>query len=121
MKKMVIVLMVTMVSSNSCAFDDLQATTRTIVNEEPTTFLDASSLVNEDSYQEDEVQGIDEYDQNVTDNVIPPKISQAEVMFKEMLGAVLVRYISLREVAREYFTEAKNVVMQWYQKIVNAK
>lgn len=118
MKKMAIVLMVTMVSSNSSAFDDLQSTPHTILNEESTTFLDAGSLVNEDSYQENEVQGINEYDQNVTDNVMSPKVSTAEAMFKEMLGAALVRYISLREIAREYFNEAKNVLMQWYQKIV---
>lgn len=121
MKKMVIVLMAAMVSSNSSAFEDLEATSHTIITEEQTTFLDASTPINACSYQEEDVQGIDEYDQNVTDNVTPPKVSTTEAMFKEMLGAVLVRYISLREVAREYFTEAKNVVMQWYQKIVNAK
>ena len=118
MKKMVIVLMVTMISSNSSAFEDLEATPHTIVNEEPAAFLDASSPIDENSYQEDELQGIDEYDQNVTDNVTSPKISAAEAMFKEMLGAMLVRYISLREIAREYFTEVKNVLMQWYQRMV---
>jgi hypothetical protein len=118
MKKIAIVLMFVMVSSNSIAFEDLQATSHTILNDQPTTFLDTTELINEYSSEKDNERDIEEYDQNITDKAISPKVNRAEAMLKEILGTLLVRYISLRETASAYLKEAQNAIIQWYHRIV---
>lgn len=117
MKKIAIILMITLVSKSN-AFEDLQSTKYT-VTESCGTFLDAASPYIEE--YEDENNGLlhlDEYDQSITDNVTPPKVSTGEAMLKEALGALLIRYISLRETARIYLREFKNMLAQWYHNII---
>lgn len=129
MKKMAMILVMAMVSSNSYASEDIEL------------FLDANASIDEYSdeytyelynainneeiaeilYEEDLAEAIDEYDQNVTDNVAPVQVSSAEVLFHQAMGALLVHYINLRESAREYFEEAKNLLIQWYHSIIKAK
>ncbi len=67
---------------------------------------------------EEDSQDLQEYDQHITDNVKPSKISQGEALLREMLGALLVRYILLKEKASDYFQDFKNVVTHWYHTFV---
>jgi hypothetical protein len=120
MKKILIIMMLTLVSSNY-AFEDLQSTTTYKKEEQKNTFLDATSpRIEEYEDVHNSLSHIDEYDQAITDNVTPPQVSPAEAMFKEALGALLIRYISLRETARTYFTQFKNVLVQWYHTIIKS-
>lgn len=116
MKKIVITLIICLVTTGN-AFEDLQSTPH-VKEEQSVTFLDASSslLTYEDT---SDLDHLSEYDQNVTDNVTPPKVSSAEAMLKEALGSLLIRYITAREVARAYFKDFSNKVAQWYHNITN--
>lgn len=118
MKKMLMVMIFTLVSNNY-AFEDLQTTKIYKKEEQANTFLDASSpRIEEYEDMDNGLSHLDEYDQNITDNIIPPKVGAAEAMFKQALGALLIRYISLKETARIYFIEVKNVLAQWYHTII---
>jgi len=108
-----------MLVSNNYAFEDLQATTTYNKEEQKNTFLDASlPLIEEYEDMHNGLSLLDEYDQSITDNVTPPQVSAAEALFKQALGALLIRYISLKETARVYFTEFKNVLAGWYHSII---
>lgn len=124
MKKMLTVVMVTLIS-NSSAFEDLQSTApmHEQLQAQPTNLLDASLPIAQEYLEEEEdtLQNIDEYDQNISDNIIPTKIGNAEALFKEALGALLVRYMSLKEIARTYFEEVKNRLTKWYHNLTNAQ
>ena len=78
-------------------------------------FLDAAR--DEYSYGEDQ-NDIDEYDQNICDDVCPPKISPAKALLTELLGSMLIRYIAMRELARGYFQDIKDVLAKWYNSII---
>jgi hypothetical protein len=132
MKKMMIILIVALGSSKSSAdnaFEDLQSTPHEDVYEciDNTCFLeiaadDESVTINrtvEEQGNQDEVvvtqqDQLDEYDQNVSDNVQPPKISAAQQMLARVFGELLVRYINMKELARVYFHEVKDVLAKWY-------
>lgn len=117
--KKTLIMMMIILTSNNYAFEDLQATITYKNEEQNNTFLDASSPLVEE--YEDTYTGLshlDEYDQSITDNVTPPKVSLAEAMFKQALGSLLIRYISLKEAARMYFTEFKNILARWYDNII---
>ncbi|HLC06826.1 MAG TPA: hypothetical protein VJJ26_01435 [Candidatus Babeliales bacterium] len=115
MQKMLMVLMVALVSSNSSAFEDLRSTPKETFRAQNERFLDAADqVVDEYTHKEDALENIDEYDQNVTDNVQPPTISPAKALLTEILGSLLVRYISMRETMRIYFQDLKQVLNKWY-------
>ena len=118
--KKIIILIVTFISPNSNAFEDLQSTPPVLALEQQSTFLDANSEDFASMYtpREDLLPNIDEYDQNVTDNVTSPTISSTEAFIREFLGALLVRYINVRETARIYYKEIKDMFMQWYHSII---
>lgn len=123
MKKIVLIAIIILISSKSYAFEDLKSVSRMPKLENNTTFLDADSLENGYDNQHDyamdkDMQDIEEYDKNVSDNVIPPKISKAEALCKEMLGVLLIRYINMRENMKTYFRSAKTALMQWYHRII---
>jgi hypothetical protein len=123
MKKTLFVLMVSLVSSNSSAFEDLQSTPKTELPRCESCFLDVDNKQTDKYTQqlsERQEQDLDEYDQNVTDNVKPPKVSNAQAMFKEIMGSLLVRCIALRELAQVYFKEFKETFARWYHNIIKA-
>ena len=123
MKKIVIFLVVALVSSNSRAFEDLRSTPTRSISEcqDNDHFLDiAGQPADEYNHTEEMQQDIDEYDQNVSDNVQPPTISPAKEMLARVLGSLLVRYISMREIARAYCKEFKDIIAKWYGSIVKA-
>ena len=134
MKKMVIAFIVALASGNSNAFEDLQSTPPTLqFNEKRTFFLDANSeeaieyMQQEEREKEsqvlvhEELENIEEYDQNITDNVTSPKVSTAEAIIRQALGELLIRYISLKEAASVYFAEIKDAFFKWYQNMVKAQ
>ena len=117
MKKMFIVLMVALISGNSSAFEDLVATPQNsfLDNQESPRFLDATEQsIDEYAHTQDSLQDIEDYDKNISDNVQLPKISPAKELLAKVFGELLVRYISMREIARIYFQEAKDVLNKWY-------
>jgi hypothetical protein len=117
MKKIVVALMITLISNSNNAFEDLQATTHTR-QEKCNTFLDAATLIEESQDENNTLQLFDEYDQSISNHVTPPKVGKAEAVLKEAFGALLVRYISLREVARIYFKEIKDALTNWYHNTI---
>jgi hypothetical protein len=119
MKKILVILMATLVSSNSSAFEDLQSTPKKSLHRDKNSFLDASSkAIDEYAFQGNNQQALDEYDQNVTDHVKPPKMCAAEILFKEMVGSLFVNYLHMKELARIYFQEVKDVLSKWFTTIV---
>jgi hypothetical protein len=135
MQKMMIVLMVSLGSSNSNAFEDLQSTPKKsyeCVNNN--SFLEQNSqmrsavIVDEYSNKEDgvevvgivEVDDVDDYEQAISNDVQPPKISAAQQMLAKVFGELLVRYISMREIARVYFHELKAALNNWYSKYITS-
>jgi len=125
MKKIVLIAIVLLISSKSNAFEDLTSVSRMPTLENHTTFLDSDSLEDDLRNHHSDyatsrnmLEDIEEYDKNVSDNVTPPKIGKAEALFKEMLGVLLIRYISLRENMQTYFRNAKAVLAQWYHRII---
>ncbi len=116
MKKTLIVLMVALVGSTSNAFDDLTATPKkSLQPQETSRFLDTTEQpVDEYSHKEDSFQDVEEYDQNISDNVQSPKISPAKELLAKVFGELLVRYISMREMARIYFQDVKDALNKWY-------
>jgi len=123
MKKIMLVLMISLVSSDSSAFEDLQSTPRTALPRCESSLLDIDNKQTDEYVQQisdRQEQDTDEYDQNVTDNVKPPKISTAELMLKQMIGALLIRYTALKELAGVYFKEFKDILAGWYQAIIKA-
>jgi len=120
--------MVALVGSNSNAFDDLVATPKRSLKPQKTArFLDATEqpideythtdeYTHKDEYahKEDSIQDVEEYDQNISDNVQLPKISPAKELLAKVFGELLVRYISMREIARIYFQEVKEALNKWY-------
>lgn len=113
MKSLVMILIVGLVSSSN-AFEDLHSTPKEIFRTQNEHFLDAADRMDELIYKEDTENNLDEYDQNITDNVQSPKISFAKALLTEMLGSLLVRYITMRETARIYFHDFKEVLNKWY-------
>lgn len=88
------------------------------------TDLDLDKFCGGDEYgytkdmMEEDSEDLQEYDQHITNNVKPSKISQGEALLREMLGTLLVRYILLKEKASDYFQDFKNVVMDWYHAFI---
>jgi hypothetical protein len=138
MKKMIIAFMVALVSVNSNTFEDLQSTPPTLQFDQHNVFLEANTSAGEEAIEyaqneeekekestavviDEESENMEEYDQNVTDNVNAPKISNAEALIRQALGELLIRYISLKEVASVYFAEIKDAFFHWYQNIVKAQ
>lgn len=138
MKKIAIALIAALMSNNSSAFQDFQSTPRTLAPEQEVRFLETHADINryvpideytdqdeymdQDKYVEydDRLKDLDEYDQNITDNVASPKIGTAEAFLREVLGSLLIRYISMRETARLYCKEVKDILIQWYHRIIKA-
>jgi hypothetical protein len=56
------------------------------------------------------VDEMDEYDQDMSDTIQPPKISYAQALCADIVGSVLIRYIAIREKTRLCFNEFKNFV-----------
>ncbi|HSC24617.1 MAG TPA: hypothetical protein VLB80_00165 [Candidatus Babeliales bacterium] len=111
MKKMIIVLIITLVSSQNKAsvyYPELQ----TKNNNSKNCFLDASQM-DEYGHNNDE-SCLDEYDQHVCDDVQPPKISAAKALLTEILGSALVRYIILREWINGYCRKIKGIISAWF-------
>jgi len=121
MKKMLILIITLLSVNKSCAFEDLVSTPRHYNNsKENISFLDADSSENDRDVTRTVQNVYDEYDQAISDNTNPPKISNTQALLAEVAGALLVKYISLREKARVYFQDIKNVLTQWYHSIIKA-
>jgi len=115
MKKMVIILAVTLASNTSNAFQGNQLAQKENVQKYNTNRFD-----DEYNNNQSDQQDIDEYDQYVCDDVQPPKVSKAEALLKEMLSFVLVRCIAMREIGTVYFKELKDLVNKWLSVWVKA-
>lgn len=109
--------------SDHSALQDFQSIPISIEKEkESARFLESLTTKNETSaylQQEDEVDNIADYDQNITDNVKPPVIGPVQAMCQELLASLLIRYIIMREAAHNYFQTAKNMCSQLCHKITN--
>jgi hypothetical protein len=119
MKKTIIVSVVVLVSTVSNAFQGsqlIQQDSRYAQNEN--RFLDAAAGP-QDEYEvnQHDCDMMNEYDQNVCDGVQPPKISAAKALLTEMLGFVLIRYITMREALRIYYKDIQESLSKWFNSI----
>jgi hypothetical protein len=128
MKKIAIVLGVTLIGSANHGFYGSQLIQREYDEYTQPQFLDASNpndeyvYVNIDGDQAIEVivdvvdiqSDVAEYDQHICDEVTPPKVSATEAWIKEMLGFVLVQYITLKEITHAYCQEIKQTLQKWF-------
>lgn len=121
MKKGLLIIFVMVTVDNYGFLGDFQSKPLIFKQEEPVTFLEADainkSIPRADFQQEDEI--MDEYDQNITDNVKPPVISPLQAMCQELLAGLLIRYIIMREMTYTYLERVKNTITQWYHKIID--
>lgn len=114
MQKIFIVLTLLTISTQSNAFSDLQATKRISINRNNERFLDTSVMpIDEYTYSDNELAE-EEYDQNVSDNVQPPKICPAKELLARMLGSLLVHYLNMQHWAHQHFQEFKDMLASWY-------
>lgn len=114
MKKMLMALTIVLVSTQGRAFNDLQSTQNSILNPSKESFLDvAQELTSEYVYHDDGLM-VEEYDQNVSDNVQPPKICPAKELLTRTIGSLLVHCLNLQNNAHLCFQEIKNAVSRWY-------
>ena len=122
MKKVVIVLVVALVSSTSETFQGSQLIQQEYNHEHTrSSFLDADRSKDEYEHNEENQNDINEYDQYICDDVRPPKISAAKALLAEVLGFVLVRYITMREIVYTYSKELKDVINRWFTMVVNCR
>lgn len=116
MKKMIIVLMVIAMSyydQGYAGLDNSLIQKENLLKHKESDFLDINQSGEEYNDSIDQ-HTINEYDQYVCDDIQPPKISAVRAMLTELLGALLVRYITMREMARIYFKEFKDTVSKWF-------
>jgi len=127
MKKTMIVLVFAWASCTSNAFEDLQSTpSRSYECINNTCFVESGCQerfghqVDEYTRKEKEIEievevdEVDDYEQAISSSVQPPKISATQQMLAKVFGELLVRYISMQEVARIYFQEMKTTLNNWY-------
>ncbi len=128
MKKMMIILMVVVSGSmnghDGAAFEDLHATSQENIGycADNKCFLDYSYCEpcgdNNEPVERDielEAQEIDgeEYD-NFSADAQPPKISPVQQMAAQVFGELLIRYLSMKEMAGAYYQELKDTLSNWY-------
>lgn len=116
MKKMVMMLLVVLSSSMSYAFND-----SLLAQQENQTScrhaLYADQIEDEYMDHNDDQSDIDEYDQHVCDDVQAPKISAAKALLAELVGAMIIQYLVMKEIAHIYLKDFKDVLNQWFNKI----
>lgn len=123
MQKIFILLSI-LIASVCSASEELQPisyeNSHEYVQKSPAPSLDMPSSIDEEFNQDDELRIMEEYDQNITDTVTPPTVSNVEVVFKNIIGSLLIRYIELREKAHFYVAKMKNKMSHWYHSIQRA-
>lgn len=80
---------------------------------------DMTTTSSEEFNVDDELGTMQEYDQYVTDTVTPPTVSNAEIMFRNILGSLLLKYIQLREKTHYYVEKMKNNCTRLYRNTFN--
>src|SRR5947207_1129701 len=116
MKKIILFMTITLLNTNSFTFQDLQSTLPSFSFEGHQGFLDAASVTQQPIIvdEDNDMPNIQEYDQHITDTAAVSKPSTIEIALQKMMGVVLVHYMSLRECAREYFSDITNFIAKWY-------
>ena len=126
MKKMALVLVVTLASNTSHAFYGSQLIQKEHNQEyEKPSFLaiaDEYSAHAQDEYtnMQTNQSDIEEYDQHVSDETQAPKVSAAEALIKEMLSFMLIQYLTIKEMANLYCQGMKDVIQQWFSGLSKA-
>lgn len=117
MKRISIILAAILTISMNNAFQNSQGLHK---ESHKNQFLDAAA---QDEYTNNGIdqQDLEEYDQYNCDNAQPAKPSAITAIFTELFGFMLMRYISLREMAHVYCHEIKEVINNWFSKTTKAK
>jgi hypothetical protein len=131
MKKMTLVFGVVLISNINNGFYGSQLIQKEYDQDSSQiSFLDAADNLKDeygylegDEYQVDQgnnQDSIDEYDQHICDEVKPPKISSAEGLIKEMLGFMLIQYITIKDLTHAYCVEIKQTLEKWFATLMKA-
>lgn len=120
MKKVVLVLVVVVVSSTNNAFQGSQLIQKDAPCGYNQRFLDAESPRDEYVHVEENQSDIDEYDQNVCDNVQPPKISVLEASLRDIMGKILVHCLIVKEMATVCLKEVTDTLNKWFTVVLKA-
>lgn len=62
---------------------------------------------------QNDVDDLEEYEQQICDNVTPPKISTMQAYLTSIAGAILIRMIIMREITQKYFAVVKQSIGHW--------
>src|SRR6266404_2789695 len=109
MKKTTVTLIAVLTINMNYAFQGSQLIQKDYMQPQSANqFLDAARS----EYSRDELnqQDLEEYDQHNCDTAHPHKPSAITALFTEIFGFMLMRYITIREIAHVYFHEVKELV-----------
>lgn len=120
MKKRAILLVIILISNTQNAFQGSQLIQQEIGEEHSTlSFLDVAEKQDNKRYLEDS-DVIDEYDQNVCDDVSPAAISPLQVSLTNIMGKIFVNCLIMKEMASNYFTEFKTLINKWLSMVIKS-
>src|SRR5687768_13524011 len=111
MQKNFILLGILIISiCNASELGKIEPQDASYMQKSPAPSLDIPSNIAE--YNQDN----EEYDQHITDAVTAPQVSSVEVVFRNIVGSLLIQYILLREKTHYYLEKMKGNCMCLYRK-----
>jgi hypothetical protein len=130
MKRIFAFLMICLISNAHSAFEISQ---NTVVVTPPQDEYESYFLNNDeiriDKYRTKDIdeyttnlqiEALDEYEQNIPDNVQPPALSPTQEKLAQILGTLLVYYFNAQQTAHAYFQEIKEAINNWYATLAKA-
>ena len=134
MKKTAVALVITLTISTNHAFPGSQLIQKDYM--QSNHFLDAAATdeysthatdkyavdrqstdeyaIDEYSSQKENEQNLEEYDQYNCDTAQPQTPSTVTVLLTKVFGFMLMRYITIKEMARTYCHEIKELINKWF-------
>lgn len=130
MKRIFALLMVCLINNAHSAFEVSQATVIVSPREDEyeSYFLNNDEIRIDKYHQRDideytntlQIEVLDEYDQNISDDVQPPTLSPTQEKLAQILGTLLVYYFNAQQTAHAYFQEIKEALNNWYAALAKA-